>query len=186
MPQFPEFTLGQFIGLIAYLVVLWSFSRKKDDHFIYGQIVSSIFWVFHYGMLEKLAASATTGVHILRYGSAPFARKHQQWRLWIAIIVAFFYFACGLTFAKEFIDWMPIIASIIGSFAVAFLEGIRMRIVFLIVSCFWLSFNLASHSIGGSLTDISVLTINFITILRLRADKQKELAFERTPLGPPA
>lgn len=184
--QFPEFTLGQFIGLIAYVVVLWSFSRKRDDHFIYGQIVSSIFWVLHYGMLGKLAASATTGVHILRYGSAPFARKHQQWRMLIAVVVVLFYCGCGFLFAAEWIDWMPIIASVIGSFAVAFLEGIRMRMVFLIVSCCWLSFNFLSHSIGGTLTDISVLTINFITILRLRADKQRELAFERNPLGPPA
>ncbi|HCM83642.1 MAG TPA: YgjV family protein [Alphaproteobacteria bacterium] len=183
---FPEFNLAQAIGLIAYVCVLYSFSQKRDSRFISGQIVSSIFWVAHYFMMAKFAASAVTGVHVIRYGSAPFARANKKWSLIVAIIVALLYVCCGLLFANEFIDWMPIIASIIGSFAVALLHGIRMRIVFLVVSACWLSFNLLSHSIGGVLTDISVLTINAITILRLRRDQARELAFERTPLGPPA
>lgn len=182
----PELNFAQIIGIIAYLIVLWSFSRKRDDHFIYGQIVSSIFWVSHYFMLGKLAASATTGVHVIRYGSAPFARANKKWSLAIAVIVALLYVCCGLLFANAFIDWMPVIASVIGSFAVALLHGIRMRIVFLIVSACWLSFNLLSHSIGGVLTDVSVLTMNAITIYRMQRDVRLKTAAETAPLDPPA
>lgn len=183
---FPEISFGQIVGIIAWLIVLWSFSRKRDDHFIYGQIVSSVFWVGHYFMLGKLAAAATTGVHAIRYGSAPFARANKKWSLVIACTVALLYVCCGLFFANELIDWMPVVASVIASFAVALLHGIRMRIVFLVVSCCWLSFNLLSHSIGGVLTDVSVLTINAITIYRMHRDQHAKTAVDAVPLDPPA
>jgi hypothetical protein len=82
------------------------------------------------------------------------------------------YVLAGGYFYHEPMDVFPIIASSIAGAATFLFTGLQMRIAFLLVSAFWLCFNLYAHSIGGVMADVSVLIINGITILRILNDKK--------------
>jgi hypothetical protein len=163
----PSLSLAQCFGILAFGIVLWSFSQKDDRRLIYGQIVSSAFWIIHYVMMAQPAATALCAVHLLRYGSAPFVRPRAAWHLPSTILIVLLYLAAGFAFYQNPMDLFAIFASSLAGYALLMLRGIRMRLVFLIVSSGWFIFNLYAGSIGGILCDLSVLTVNAATIWRM-------------------
>jgi hypothetical protein len=57
--------------------------------------------------------------------------------------------------------------SCLATGAVFLLRGIAMRLVLLVCTLLWLANNLLSGSIGGSLLESMIATVNLTTIVRL-------------------
>ena len=60
-----------------------------------------------------------------------------------------------------------------GTYSVFVLKGIPMRIGFLLGATCWLINNISVGSIGGSLLEATLISVNIITILRLLRDQRK-------------
>jgi hypothetical protein len=56
------------------------------------------------------------------------------------------------------------------------LRGIQMRIAFLIGACCWLTNNILVGSIGGTLLELTVITVNSLTIFRMLREQKRALA----------
>ncbi|MCU8536060.1 YgjV family protein, partial [Vibrio vulnificus] len=61
----------------------------------------------------------------------------------------------------------PIVGTVIGTYSLFVLSGIRMRIGFLAGATCWLINNILVGSIGGTLLEMTVIIMNLITIYRL-------------------
>ena len=70
-------------------------------------------------------------------------------------------------FAEQWRDVWPILGTVIGTYSVFCLSGIRMRSGFLLGACCWLTNNILVGSIGGTLLEMTVIVMNSTTIYRL-------------------
>ena len=53
------------------------------------------------------------------------------------------------------------------------MRGVRMRVVLLMSTSLWLTNNILSGSIGGTLLETTIATINIITITRLLKERAR-------------
>nr|WP_279342516.1 YgjV family protein [Geotalea sp. SG265] len=72
-------------------------------------------------------------------------------------------FACARTGA----GWLPVIGSCVSTYAVFTMQGIPMRLAILSSTCCWLANNIISGSIGGTLLEAVIATVNTYTIAHL-------------------
>jgi hypothetical protein len=80
--------------------------------------------------------------------------------------------ACGLWLFTSWISWLPIAASVMGTYALFFLQRIRMRLVMLVGTSFWLIHNLGVGSIGGTFLEAVLFLVNAMTVFRMyQADR---------------
>jgi len=73
-------------------------------------------------------------------------------------------------------NWLPLLASCIGTLALFLLSGIRMRLVMLLGTGCWLVNNILSGSIGGTALELVILVTNLRTIFTLRQQNTQEAA----------
>ncbi|MDW1951725.1 YgjV family protein, partial [Vibrio sp. 812(2023)] len=72
-------------------------------------------------------------------------------------------------------DLWPIIGTVIGTYSVFCLSGIRMRIGFLLGASCWLTNNILVGSIGGTLLEMTVIVMNLLTIYRLHRQQSESM-----------
>ena len=98
---------------------------------------------------------------------------------WVAIAVVVANVGVGMAVATEPSDWLPLLASCLGTLALFLLQGIRMRLVMLGGTCLWIANNVLAGSIGGTALELVAAAVNLSTIVRLhRARRGKDLACE--------
>lgn len=73
----------------------------------------------------------------------------------------------GLWLQQGLLSLLPIAASCIGTTALFFLSGLRMRLLMLLGTLLWLVNNLAVGSVGGSLLEATIALTNSWTLWRL-------------------
>jgi hypothetical protein len=92
----------------------------------------------------------------------------------VAVLIATFNIAVGFVVAGTGAGWIPIIASSAATFAIFMMRGIPMRIVLFCCTMAWLTNNILSGSIGGTLLELVIATINTSTIVRMFAASEKQ------------
>lgn len=156
------FTPAQCLGWLAFALGVACFLQKSDLRFKLLMSLECLAYVLHFLALGQMAASASAMVSVgrslasVRYPTA-------------AVGVAFMglSLAMGLWLAKSWVAWLPITASIIGTFALFFLQGVRMRVAMLGGTCLWLVHNGLVGSVGGFCLELVLATTNLYTIVRL-------------------
>ncbi|MCV5332106.1 YgjV family protein, partial [Escherichia coli] len=81
----------------------------------------------------------------------------------------------GFWVAEQWRDLWPIIGTVIGTYSVFCLSGIRMRIGFLLGASCWLTNNILVGSIGGTLLEMTVIVMNLLTIYRLHRQQSESM-----------
>lgn len=163
-----EFNLAQIVGLIASMVVVYSFTHKMDNHLKIYMVVGNILFACHFFMLGAYAGMAIATINCFRVGlSIKFHKSNKMMFSFMSI-----YAAVGIVVYKEPVDLLPIFSSLVGTFTMFRLSGINLRLVGLFGSGSWLVYDIIFHSIGGIITEISALSLNSITVVRLMRDRK--------------
>jgi len=89
----------------------------------------------------------------------------------------------GLKLASVWWNWIPLIASSVGTLALFLLEGIQMRVLMLLGTALWIVNNVLSGSIGGTALEVVIAITNTYTIYKMRVKAHEAVA---QPLTGPA
>jgi hypothetical protein len=164
--------LAQGLGILAFCIEIVSFSMKNDKRQIVMRAVSSFVWVFHYHALGKWVPAIIVAVDLLRYATALYVRARPKliWPVFGAFSLA--YLCIGIYFQNTLLDLMPALTGILSCFSMLVLSGIPMRIGFMGVMSSWLVYDFCIHSVGGTINNAVMLTINGITIYRILRDQK--------------
>ena len=81
---------------------------------------------------------------------------------------------CGAMLYTSWVSWLPILASVLGTYALFFLKGVPMRFVMLWGTALWLVHNYWVGSVGGTVLEAVLCITNLVTLLRMRAAKSAE------------
>ena len=149
------FSPAQLLGYAAFVLGMACFLQTDDRRFKIFMALECAAYIGHFALLGQPTAVASTAVSLGR------SIASLRWRT-PAVGVFFILLSAGLGawLFKGWLSLLPIAASCIGTTALFFLHGLRMRALMLLGTLLWLVNNLLVGSIGGSLLEACLALAN--------------------------
>lgn len=162
------FSLAQCIGYVSFVLGVSAFLQKSDRRLKGLNSCQSLVYAVHFALLGNSSAAASALLSGIRSFLSLKTRSPYLAAVFISINVAL-----GFVFAKNTAGWLPVIGACLATLAMFFMRGVRMRLVLLVSTSLWLTNNILSGSIGGTLLESTIATINTITIIRLLRERAR-------------
>ncbi|WP_163936603.1 YgjV family protein [Paraferrimonas sp. SM1919] len=153
---------GQAFGLLSFALGVASFSQKDDLKLKRLMLLLNISHSIHYLLLGAITSLTGALISCLR----TYLSIHIQSK-WLALVFVALALFLGAQYAQSSADWLPIMATAVGSIGLFCLTGVAMRLTFVIGAVLWLANNLVVGSVGGILLELSMIAANLWTIYRL-------------------
>jgi hypothetical protein len=164
--SFSVFSPAQLFGYAAFAFGVACFLQKNDLRLKALLSLECLSCVVHFWLLGNPTAAGVSAVSVTR--SLVSMRSRSAW-------VAFAFMLCsagmGLWLGTGWLSVLPVAASCVGTSALFLFSGIRMRLLMLVGASLWLTNNIVSGSIGGTLLELMILSANSWTIWRLHRDR---------------
>jgi hypothetical protein len=165
----PEFNLAQAVGFLSFFLGILCFYQKDDTRLKVTMVLMCVSHAVHYAMMAATTACIGATLAIVRTGLSIKTSSATVAYVFMLITLVF-----GLLVKNSWADMLPIAGSIIGTYAIFMLQGIKMRVAFLIGAGCWLINNLLIGSIGLSLLEAVLIGVNITTIYRLTREESKK------------
>jgi hypothetical protein len=159
------FSPAQCVGYVAFVLGVGSFLQKDDRRFKQFMAGECLAYVVHFTLLGNPTAVASSTMSLLRSVLALRTRSRSVAAAIIAINLAL-----GLALATRVSDWLPLMASCLGTLALFLLQGIPMRLMMLAGTALWVANNVIAGSIGGTALEVVIAVVNSVTIWRMARD----------------
>ena len=163
--------LAQVVGYISFILGISTFYQKDDRKLKIVMVVFNLNHMLHYLLLGSIVSALSALLSALRSATAIYVSSKV-----VAGIFIFISLVSGVWLSNSIWEFWPILGTIIGTYSVFILKGIQMRIGFLIGATCWLVNNMLVGSIGGTLLEVTLISVNVMTIFRLLKDQQQTLA----------
>lgn len=157
-----EIDLAQALGFLSFGLGISTFYQKNDRHLKILMLVFNLNHLLHFLLLGSMLSTLSALLSALRTTTSIFTSSK-----WVAAIFILIGIVSGLGMAEHWWELWPIVGTVIGTYSLFVLSGIRMRIGFLAGATCWLINNILVGSIGGTLLEMTVIIMNLITIYRL-------------------
>ena len=155
------------IGLCAMIAWVSSIQLKKKSHILELQIIASLFYAVHYGMLSAMSAVVVTIISIARLLTIYLIeRKGKEVPLYVLVIFILILVIAGAMTYEGPISMLPIIITMIYTYSTWQKDTKVIRGLFLVTGMLWITYNFSVGSyilmIGNSLEVIS----SIVSIIR--------------------
>ena len=156
------FTFPQLFGWGAFFFGIACFLQKSDLRFKQFMALECAAYFVHFLLLGHWTASVSTAVSLGRSIAAVRYSSKRVGVLFICLSAI-----SGALLYTSWISWLPITASILGTYALFFLKEVRMRLVMLIGTALWAVHNYWVGSAGGTALELVLLMVNVSTTFRM-------------------
>lgn len=163
--------IAQVVGFLAYGLGIMAFYQRDDRRLKVVMFVQNLTYLLHFLLLGTQSSAIGTGLSAARTGISLFYRR--WWLVFVFIAIGVMMTAFTATTLKE---WLPMGGLAFGCIALFILRGVPMRCAFLCGSMCWLLNNVLVGSIGGVMLEVTVSTMNSITIWRLLRARRHAVA----------
>lgn len=157
------FSPAQLLGYLAAAFGLACFAQTNDRRFKLFMAAECAAFIGHFALLGQPTAVASTTVSLLRSLASLRGRSPALGVFFIALSAGL-----GLWLMTGPLSLLPIAASCIGTYALFFQSGVRMRALMLVGTGCWLVNNVLVGSVGGTVLEGAIAATNGWTIWRLR------------------
>lgn len=154
--------LAQVLGFISFGLGFSAFYQKNDRLLKILMLIFNLNHLLHFLLLGSMVSALSALLAALRTTTAIFVSSKRVAAVFIVISLV-----SGFVVADQWHDLWSILGTVLGTYSVFCLSGIRMRIGFLLGASCWLTNNILIGSIGGTLLEMSVILMNSLTIYRL-------------------
>ena len=166
--------IANIIGIIAVVTFVLSYQLKTRKAIILCNAASRVLFVAQYFLLgafegAMLDVVSIAAVVLAEKKDIPFIKKHLKAAI---ILVNLAMIATGLVFYKNILSLFPLLGVLLQSGAFWLTREKNIRLVSLLGSPFWFTYNVYSHAYGSALGD--VMTIVSITTAMLRYKEWKK------------
>jgi hypothetical protein len=153
---------AQCFGYLAFGFGMACFAQTDDRRFKIFMALECAAFALHFALLGQGTAVAAMLISLARSLAALHVRTPAVGLLFIGLNLV-----AGAWLYNGPMSLLPLAASVIGTTALFFLHGLRMRLLMLVGTALWLVNNLAVGSVGGTALEACLLLMNSRTILRL-------------------
>ena len=158
----------QIIGIIGFSLGVSAYLSKSDNTLKALISIASFVMAFHFYLLGAYVGAGAALFSGLRSGLSIFQKAKILAPLFFLAYAPLAYFGY-----ENWIDVFPLLAGLIGTYAMFYLEKIPMRYMLFIGTSFWLLHNILQFSLGGILLEGFYLTANALTIIKLKKASEK-------------
>ena len=167
--------IGQVVGYIALVVVIFSFQRNKRSALLAIMLTGLLLFVISYAFLHawtgSLANLIEAGVTFVAYKKETKAWAKKSF--WLYTFIGL-YVVTGALAVKSLADALPIIAQIIAAIAVWQTSTRAIRFLILIPRPLWFTYNLVVGAQAGMIAEILIFISVIVGIIRFDILKQEE------------
>ncbi|RZQ32682.1 YgjV family protein [Vibrio vulnificus] len=137
-----EIDLAQALGFLSFGLGISTFYQKNDRHLKILMLVFNLNHLLHFLLLGSMLSALSALLSALRTTTSIFTSSK-----WVAAIFILIGIVSGLGMAEHWWELWPIVGTVIGTYSLFVLSGIRMRIGFLAGATCWLINNILVGSI---------------------------------------
>lgn len=156
------FSPAQIVGYLSFVLGVTAFLQRSDRRLKFFNASESLTYAVHFALLGNLPAAASALISCTRSFLALKLRS-----AWLAVFFIAINLGVGAELVKRWTGWLPICATCSATVAIFLMKGVPMRITLLGSTLLWLANNIISHSIGGTMLETTIATVNTLTIIRL-------------------
>lgn len=164
--------LIQAIGLVGSLIVILAVQFNNRKLILIAQAVACGLWIVHYGLLGAFTA---VGTNIISFGrSLVFYNNDKRWaksRVWLWGFIALLIVSSALTW-EGWRSILPCVAMSLTTFALWTKNASRMRLLYLINSPFWLTYDLLTGSWSCAVIEVCALVSDLVAVIRFDLRKK--------------
>ena len=154
------FWIAQFIGLIAFILLVISYFRKNTNQILIMQIICCICYCIHYLLLGAVSGFFICFFEMLR--DYVYYKSDNDKKVFLFTIPIYVIF--GLFNFNVLVDVLPVIASISDGFFLT--KSKKFVIIGSIIShLLWITYDFTVRSYSGVATCIIVLIANILILL---------------------
>lgn len=165
--------LAQSVGLIAFAVGISAFIQKNDQRLRTLLTLYCVVIGCHFFLLSAPTAAYAAWLSGLRSFVSTRTRHVAVMAFFLLIV-----WVLGIPNITQPIQWLTIIGTTLGTWALYREQGIRMRLLMLMGTVCWVTHNFVIGSIGGAMIEGSFLFVNSHTIFRLWLQRAAPLSGE--------
>ena len=166
----------QAVGIVAMAINTLSYQRPTQKGILRMQLVSSLLFGFHFGMIGAITGSILNGIGACR--AVVYGNRDKKWarsRWWIPLFISLYLCAYVLTFTvfgKEAtagnlaLEFLPVAGMTVSHISFLLDNERKLRALALINSPLWMVYNGINRSIGGTVTEIISLLSVVVAIIR--------------------
>lgn len=163
--------VAQGFGFISLALGLSTFYQTDDKKMKIVMIILQVNHLVHFLLLGSIVSALSALLSGIRTALAIKISSKRVAALFIVLTLG-----SGIALADNIWQLWSIIGSVIGTYSVFLLKGIKLRIGFLIGSTCWLINNIIVGSIGGTLLEAAAICMNLITISRMYRSKENSVS----------
>lgn len=156
------FSPAQIAGYVTFILGVVAFAQRIDWRLKVLVASECVVYGVHFILLGNNPAAVSALISAVRMFASLKTRSPA-----VAVVFLVLNIVLGVAFATSWTAVFAIGAGVSGTVAVFFLSSLPMRGLLLVATLCWLTNNVLSGSIGGTLLESSVATVNALTILRL-------------------
>lgn len=157
--------IAQVLGFIAFVISLLAFHKNKKEKILGSMILSNIFDLIHYLLLEAYSGCMTKLIAICRNIFVIFKDKNKVLSsnifLYVFILV---YIMSGIWTFENIWSILPIISAIIYAIAIWKGNELTLKKAACVGYFLWLTYNILVFSISGIISNIVSVFSLFIAI----------------------
>ncbi len=177
--QGPLGMIAQLIGVLGFSAGIVSFQQKTQRRIVIWQCVSTMLWSVHMlligalaGMLLNVVGFARATVYACREKHA-WARKRFWYVLFIVLTAGASLFSALRPGGEGWLALLPLVAMVLTTFALAFQDPFRVRLLTLANDPFWLTYNFLNRSWPGVISEICNILSILTAMIRLDYPKYR-------------
>lgn len=161
--------VAQAIGIAAFIINFYALIQSDDDKFFNYSILSWVLFTLHFGILSELNLMIVTSIILCRMVVAK--EKFRDLNLMVGFLSLSLIQICLMV--TEYIDFIPIAATMIGTVSYFFFRGLRMRYLAMLSSGMLLYTSIAIGSYGFAMNEVMTIILLTIAILKIHRDRSK-------------
>lgn len=152
----------QAVGLVGCIIGMAGTLSLCDRRLKYVMGLAGAIMAAHFYLLEVYTAAIAASLSSCRFFLATF----PWFRRFVPLYMSF-YLLLGVTTYVDWISFLAMMGGMLGTLAVGYYGGIRMRMTLVAASLSWLSHNILRESWGGVVLESFFLCFNGYTVWRL-------------------
>jgi hypothetical protein len=150
------------VGYVALVLGVSAFLQRQDLRLKVLIVAECVVYAAHFALLGNPPAAVSALVTAARTGLS------IRWRArWLAAASGALTILLALAVGTHGRGWIPVFGATVGGAAMFLLHGVALRLSLLVSTACWLTNDILSGSVGGTLLETLVAMASISTIVRL-------------------
>jgi len=162
------FWLAQIIAVLICIVSSVSYLSKRKDTYLAEQFLVNVLYCLQYIILGAISGAISNAVSLVKYivfyFNAKRDRKNSKWQVVFFCLISVI---LGCFALNEWYSIIPIITSVIFTFAIWQDNPIVLRVIVIICNILWIIFNIVVGAYVSAVYSAVELIFAFVTMIKL-------------------